>query len=140
MSAEETLNGIIDDYIARCSEVLANSRPGDGLLGLGNDPRNDPCHEQFYVELEAAAKAIASEAPGSDEAYGAVCVILKAATSKACPDMARWMLTAAQKHAAPLIPLMAADRRIELRAWYDDNYPRRLRLPVQKDIYKLLKL
>ena len=139
MSAAEKINGIIDGYIARCEEIIAQSKPGDGLFGMGDDPKKDPCHMSFYEELAAAVKEIAASAPEADEACGAVQAILKAAREKKCPSMARWMLEAIHGLSQPLLPLLTAEQKRELRDWYDENLPRRLRFPVQKDVYKAMK-
>lgn len=138
MPASELLDGIIEEYAAACKEAAETSRPGDGLFGLGDDPRRRGFHTEFYQRLEAAVGGIVSSQPDREEAYGVACVLLKASTEREAPEMARWTLISVQKLAIPLIPLMSDAQRNELKTWYDHSVPRRERLPVQRDVYRLL--
>lgn len=138
MTPFERINDIIDGYIVRCRELIAAAKPGAGLFGMGDDPRKDVCHEQFFNELERTVHEIAQGKPTPEEAYPAVSLLLKASKEKDCPDMTAWMLTAAQKLSLPLIPFLTPEQRAELLAWYEKAVPRRIRLPAQKEVYQRL--
>ena len=52
---------------------------------------------------------------------------------------AYWMLLASHALAIPLVELLSAEQAREIREYFEGEYPRRERLPVQKELLKALK-
>ena len=123
---------VIEEYIEKSRDVLKHAKPTDGIMGFGSSPKNNQCHMDFYEKLQAALT-------DCGDPYGCIKLIFEADSSFECPDMSRPMLTAIQGLAIPLIGRLSSSEKDELRNWYDVNVPKRLRLPIQKDVYKELK-
>lgn len=134
----QKLREIYDRYIADLAKAYKEAKPTDGLFGWGDDPRKDPCHMRFYEDAQLwAADFLASE-PETEAVYEAVRFLLET------PDKYRekhcyWFMFAAQGLTREMIPLLEKDRCAALLAYYEGTYPRRERMPVQKDVCKKLK-
>ena len=138
MTASEKINEVIEAYLEKSEEVLKKSKPSDGLLGFGDDPRRNPCHEQFYGDMGRTVEEICEDDLTEDEAYCAVMTILEAGRKRECPNMCKWMLVACQGHTIPLLSYLSAQSKEKLKKWYDDNVPKRTRLPVEKEVYRAI--
>lgn len=126
------------DYIKDVQKVYKNAKPMDGLFGWGDDPRKDPCHMRFYEDLEQWAQDFLASAPARAEVHEAVCFILET-PAKHRDTPCFWFMYAAQGLTREMIPMLEASQCGQLRQMYDENYPRRDRMPVQKEVYKRLK-
>lgn len=114
------------------------SSPADGLFGFGNDPKNHPCHEQFYDDVGAWMQTFLETRPGAAEAYAAARFILGAPVECAGKE-SYWMMYAAQGWCRKLVDCLDAPGCAALRDYFDDQYPKRDRMPVQQELYKALK-
>ncbi len=127
-----------EQYLADVAQVYAKAGPTDGLFGWGDDPKKDPCHMGFYEDLERWTKEFRASSPSQEAVMEAVRYILET------PDAHRgqasfWFMFAAQGLTRELIPMLRPDQCAQLRELYDGLFPRRDRMPVQKEVYKLLK-
>ncbi len=125
-------------YCSDLERVLRNSRPGDGLWGLGNDPKKHPCHMAFYEAVEESL----SGAPSLPEAELDRVVTLVLGLDEAHPEQpeqARLMLQAVQGLTLPLLPRLSRTCAGELAQWYAQRYPRRIRLPNQSRVLRALE-
>lgn len=125
-------------YDRETRELARKAPPSGGLFGLGEDPRKDPCHMRFYQDVEQWVADFRAAEPESREACQAVEWILMAAARRK-GEPAYWFMYAAQGLCRELIGLLDPEDCARLRALYDGSYPRRDRLPVQKEIYKALR-
>lgn len=125
-------------YVEEVRKVRENAPATAGLFGMGDDPRKNPCHMSFYEDVEQWVKEFLASGPDAESAYQAVCWILSAAAQHRDQEC-YWFMYAAHGHCKRLIPLLTSENCGELVRFYDDSYPRRDRMPVQKEIYKLLK-
>ncbi len=126
------------EYAQAVQELQKNRKRFDGIFGFGNPPGNAPCHDQMDQRAEALCRRAAEEGTPA-EAAGLTESLFRMEESCKGPEYARLSLVAAQRHTIPLIPRMTKEDRERLRAWYEKRYPRRMRLPVQERILKLLK-
>ncbi len=138
MEMIQTLKDRYDSYIREVETVMKDAKPTDGLFGWGDDPRRDPCHMRFYEDLEHWCRDFLDGAPAQGQVYEAVKFILET------PDKYRqkacfWFMFAAQGLTRPMIPLLSDAQRKALRELYDGCYPKRERMPVQAEVYRLLK-
>lgn len=125
-------------YLEEVARVYAGAKPMDGLFGWGDDPRKDPCHMRFYEDIEAGVLAFAAAGPSQEEVFQVVLFLLvQPAEHKEEPSF--WFLYAAHGLTRGLIPRLTADQCTGLRDFYDANFPKRDRMPVQQEVYKLLK-
>lgn len=139
MELSVTIDELIRSYIATVEALNKKARPFDGVFGMGNDVRKDPCHMKVYEDIQAAVEAAVAGGIYPEEADRAAETLLKAESSYTCPSCCGMMLTAFQGHIIPLTKHMSAAKREELRAWMDTTTPKRRRLPVQNNLYKALK-
>lgn len=134
----QELKDLYEQYKKEYAAVRKKASFFDGLFGMGNDPKKDPCHMRFYENAENWVKAFAAGDPSEEEAYAVTQLLLTAAQDhRKQPE--EWIMVAAQRLSLELIGLLSPDHCAELESWYNKAYPRRIRLPIQNDIHKLLQ-
>ena len=138
MEMVQQLKDIYAKYIQDVAKVYKDAKPMDGLFGWGDDPRRDPCHMRFYEDAEQWVKGFRQADPEQSQVHEAVrFMILCPAEHK--EQHCFWFLYAAQGLTRELIPQLTSQQCSELQEAYDALYPKRERMPVQKEVYKLLK-
>ena len=139
MNITDETNALIDRFEQAVAEADRTRRPTDGLLGIGQKPGDAPCNAAFDQSVAALFAGLdAPDTPAADLA-GAVEALFRADEGRRWPDYARWTLLAAQRYALPLIPRLPAADAGRLRAWYEQKWPRRMRLPLQKQVLSALR-
>ena len=128
----------VERYQSAMDRVAANLRPGDGILGFGNDPRRSPYHMDFYNELGELAGRLAQGEWPAEEA-GETVEFLLTLGERFGGKMTLSMMEAAQGHVLPLVPLLARDQAEQLARSYAARYPRRKRLPIQEKVLQALE-
>ena len=124
---------LIENYIDEVKSVSKNSRPLAGVFGFKGGVGDSPCHLAFYNAMKEL-----TESPDCD-AYEAVGLLIRADSSYEAPNSAKFMLSAAQGLAIPLVEKLSAEQKAEFLQFFEDNIPKRKRLPVQEQLYKALK-
>ena len=93
---------------------------------------------RFYEDIEQWMRSFLSMEPDAKAAFEAAqWIITTPAVHKDSPEF--WFEFAAHGLCAELILRLDGADCAVLQRFYDENYPRRDRMPVQKEIYKLLK-
>ena len=138
MSTITELKNLYDEYDKMIQDLTNSTSPLARAFNLGLNSRNHPCNQAFYDNVGKWVKDFLATSPSQQEVYEATAHILTAATRYQNEDSCAYM-QAAQGHVADLIPLLCAQDRAELRDWYDNRYPKKVRLPIQDKIYKLLR-
>ncbi|MBR3973148.1 MAG: hypothetical protein IKJ99_04265 [Oscillospiraceae bacterium] len=134
----QKLKDIYQKYDEEIRKVIAKAKPTDGLFGMGDDPRKEPCHMRFYEGVEQWVQDFLKTAPDAATALEAARVIIEIpASHREGPTY--WFEYAAHGLCKDLIGKLDAAGCRELRDFYDVNYLKRDRMPVQAQIYKLLK-
>ena len=131
------LKSIYADYDQAVQEVRKNARAFDGVFGLGKDPRKDACHDRFYQEVGAWVTEFLAAEPNGQELLEAAMFITEAPTAyegKEC----YWYMYASHGHMKPIIPLLSPESRTAVREKMEACYKKRERMPLQKEILKLL--
>ena len=128
---------IYEGYLEKAAQVRAKASPFAGIFGMGDDPRKHPCHENFYETVEQWSQNF--DAGDPDETLAAVRYILEAAKEHEKQKDVYWFLYAAHGLTMPLIPALRPADREELAAWYNQTYPKRVRFPVQNQVYRCLQ-
>ena len=133
------VQALFRDYIEEAERLEKERKPSDGLFGMSPKPADDPCHDRFADELEAALSGFAAGNPGPEEVLEVLSFVYHAPKEHQEPLSVFWMLNAVHGLTADLIPLLDPDDATLLRGQYDRDFPRRERLPVQKKVYEALK-
>lgn len=126
------------EYDRAMQKVLEKAPVTAGLLGMGDSPKNAPCHEIFYEKVGAWAAEFAASQPTAGEAAEALSLILEAAARRRGQET-YWYCYAAQGHGQPLIGLLTAQDAGDILRRYEADYPPIDRMPVQQRIVKELK-
>lgn len=125
-------------YDEEATLVRKKASPADGLFGFGNDPKNHPCHELFYEDIGKWTEAFLQTGPDARDALAAARFLIEA--PKTCGSReSYWMMYAAQGWCRELVNRLDTDGCAELKALFDELYPKRDRMPVQQELYKALK-
>ena len=127
------LRALCEAYIAGIEKLECDRKPGEGIFGLKGGPADDPCHDRFAAELEALLQDY------DDEPRQALEYIWNLPQEHREPLSAFWMLTAVHGLAIPLTERLTPDEANELYVRYGRLYPRRERLPVQRQTLAALK-
>lgn len=138
MTMLERLKARYGQYEQESRQAVEKAKPTDGLFGMGNDPRKDPCHDRFYEDVAAWVQEFLETAPDPQAAADAAEWILRAADAHREQEV-YWYMYAAQGHALELIRRMPQSRSETLLRWYDEAYPKIERMPVHREVYKLLR-
>lgn len=127
-----------ETYGQEAQTVAKEASPFAGVFGWGEDPKKDPCHMRFYEAVEQWVKDFLAAGPDSAQAYEAARWILAAPAGRE-GEPTFWFMYAAHGCCRELIPLLTPEGCAALGKLYDASFPRRDRLPVQKEIYRLLR-
>ncbi len=131
------LKTIFTDYDAAVRDVRKKARAFDGILGLGKDPRKDPCHEQFYNAVGKWTEDFLATEPSQEDLKAAALFLIeepKNYEGKEC----FWFMFAAQGHIKPMIGTMCPETSQMIKASLEAAYKKRDRMPLQKELLKLL--
>lgn len=134
----EKLRQRYERYIEDAIVIRKKAGPLAGILGMGNGPQDDPAHIVFYEDVKKWAEAFLAGDPDADASFQAVRFIICAPEEMGQAD-SYWMMYAAHGVVKPLIPRLTAQNCAWLRDFYDAHYPRKERMPVQTELYKMLK-
>ena len=134
----EQLKACYEKYIAEAEEIWKSRPAWDGLLGLTASVNDHPCHVAFLRAVEAWVDGFLKGDPDRETAEAAMAYVLQ--TSEAYKGkFTYWSMYAAHGMVRPLVSVVSPKFAAETRAWYEANIRRVDRLPVQKDLLKLLK-
>ena len=134
MEKLEKLREIYGAYIEKTVQLHNDRKLFQGVFGFGGRLGDDPCHAQFAEDVAAAVAEITAE-----EAYAALELVLKTPEEHKHNELAYWMLLAVHGKVLGIVEKLSPEEASGLLAWYEKQYPKRMRLPVQKDLAKQLK-
>lgn len=138
MASFEELKILYQRYLEKATEVRRKASAFAGAFNLGDDPRRHGCHDLFYEGVEQWVREFLQESPTPQQAAEVVDFVLRAADAHRDTD-AYWYFFAVHGHIRPLIPLLSREDCKRLLDLYDELHPKRERLPLQQEVYKLLK-
>ena len=126
-----------ETYVEEAIAIRKHAGPLAGILGMGNGPQNDPKHVLFYEDVQKWMADFRKRDPDAGERQKVVRFVICAPVEVGKAD-SYGMMYAAHGLVRDLIPGLPAECCAQLRDFYDDHYPKRERMPVQKEVYKLL--
>ena len=130
------LKEIYQHYYEKAETVRAKASIFDGFWGFGKDPAKDACHEVFYERAQEWVEKFDDTDP--DRVLEVVKFILNAPLEQHAKGVHDYLF-AAHGLILPLIPRLRSADCGELARWYDANFPKRQRLPLQQKVWKTLK-
>lgn len=133
------VEALYHDYIHTAEELEINRPLGAGLFGLTPGPADDPCHERFARELEELLKEYCAASPASGETAALLRFLFTAPDAHREPKSLYWMLIAVQGLGMQAAQFLNQADAAALAEEYAERYPRRERLPVQKQMLKTLE-
>ena len=133
------LETLYDDYLRTVDKLERERKPADGLLGLRPGPADDPCHDRFAADLAELLRDFAADGADSAAARAVLETVYAAPLKHPEPKSSYWMLVAVQGLTRDLIAELSPEDAAALAARYAADYPRRVRLPVQKELLSLLQ-
>lgn len=139
MAVPESIVKAYADYLGGMDDSKKARRAMDKLLGLSRDTDRERCQDAFMAALHAAVEDFTASEPGEDETEEAARYILSQAHEHKKSGDAYWMLLSSHAYALPLVERLPASRAAALRAWFEGEYPKRERMPVQKAVLDALK-
>lgn len=141
MAYLDEFKAITASYIETTETVFKKAPLFAGVFGIGRGPKDDPCHLDYYNNILAKAEELAADSEATEqEIFDCTEYLMKLeSTSAGERQMVQYMLMTVQGCTKGLIPLLSEEHRTELADWFGKAVPRRMRLPVQNDIFKLLK-
>lgn len=134
----EALRQLYTDYLAEVIEVRRNAPRFAGVFGLGEDPRKHPCHTIFYNNVEKWAAEFVAEQPSRDAALEVAQFLLEEPKKNADTD-GYWFLYVCIGFIRSLIPFLSPADCKALAERFNALYPRRDRMPVQQETFKMLQ-
>ena len=134
----EQLIEIYERYIETAETVWEERPIWDGAFGICASTKDHPCHLEFYKNVERWVENFLKNAPARETAEQAIAYVLQ--TSQAQKGkLSYWPMYAVHGLMRPLVDFISPRCAGEMRQWYDENLPRKDRMPVHKDLYKKLK-
>ncbi len=132
MSVLTPVRALYEQYLAKTEQLERDRKLGEGLLGFGGGPKDDPCHERFAKDLEALLGQILAREPASGEVRELLEYIYRAPQVYPQPLTAYWTFQAVQGMTAPLAARLDPADAQAVRDEYVKTYKRWERLPAHK--------
>ena len=130
---------LYDRFIGTVEDLEKKRNITDGLFGFGRKPSDDPCHDRFAEDLKKLLERQDQEGFEPGEAAAVLEYIFFIPERHKEPVSIYWMLLAVQSLSENLIRHLSKAEASSLESRYEEQYPRRDRLPPQKRILKALK-
>ncbi|MBR0172475.1 MAG: hypothetical protein IJQ21_06755 [Lachnospiraceae bacterium] len=138
MTTGQELETLYQDYLAAAQRAEQARRPFDGIFGFGKKASDDPCHEDFYRQLEALLERFAESRPESGTVKGVLSRICEAPDGDGIPKSAYWVLIAAQGLTLKLVPFLSAEDAGAVLETCRKTACFRNPLPAQKEVLRAL--
>ena len=134
----EQLKACYAAYLAAAEKADKNKSQWNGAFGIGSSTKDHPCHDDFYEAMGVWCEEFLKKNPSQGEAEEAVRYILETSESYR-GKLTYWYMYAAHGFTRPIIPLVSPQFAAHMRVWYNERNPRPDRMPVQREVFKLLK-
>lgn len=134
----ENLRKLYLDYIEEAYTVRKKASVFAGIFGLGDDPRKNPCHETFFQNTKQWLEEFLAAGPNEAQAMEVATFMLEEPRNHEGAE-GYWFLYVCVGLIRDLIPYMNAEDCKRLAKRMNELYPRRDRMPVQQDTFKMLQ-
>lgn len=135
----QQLECIYQTYDRELAEANRKASIFAGIFGQNSidDPRYAPCNKAFYENTGNWVNQFAASDPEQEDMVQ-VCRFLMEAASKRLNTPTYWYTLVAQGYMKELIPQLTPESCRLLAKEYEALYPKRRRLPLQEDVYRML--
>lgn len=133
------MQALYQAYVDKALKLEQERQPGQGLLGFGAKPADDPCHEIFVQQMKETASAFARQGLPSQDVQAMIGFMLHAPHMYREPQSVYWTLVAAQAAALPLIERIGKEDAARLQQKFARDFRPWQRLPVQKEVFRALE-
>lgn len=137
MEQLQQLEKLFGDYRQKVIEIRKKSRFFDGVFGLGDDPKKNPCHEAFYQAVKEWVDTFAASSPSPETANAAVSFLLETPAHNRESE-SYWFMYAVMAFIDPLIPYLNKEDAKVLAKRMNLLFPRYDRMPAHQAAYKKL--
>lgn len=131
----ERLKEIYAEYARQAQQVRKKARVTDGMFGMGEDPKKDPCHTAFYENVAGWIDAFCATNPTAEAAAETLLFMLEAPAGQEKKD-SYWMMFAALGPAWKLVPLLDKAGAEAAFVRMGELYPAHLRMPAQEQLFR----
>lgn len=131
------LQELYANYDEESTQVRLSAKPFDGVFGMGNDPRKNPCHDIFYDKVQSWVQAFVADTP-SPEAAAVTARFMLEAPSRYRQQECYWYMYACVGFVEGLIPFIKKEDCAALAQLFSSLYAKYDRMPVQRRVLKLL--
>jgi len=135
----EELRALYEGYIRQVERLELESKPTDGLFGMGKGVSGDSCHDDFAERLKELLAELEAEEPSSEKLREVLGYIYRMSAENKEPVSAYWTMNAVHGLTAGLIARLEPQDAAALYGTYIADHPRRMRFPVQKQVIKALE-
>lgn len=138
MTGLEKIRRLYQDYLTEVERLERERKPGEGLLGMGGGPADNPCHDRFAQDLETELRALSEAHLPPDQVRAVLEYVYHVPLEHRDSKTAYWMLAAVHSLTLDLAGQLAPADAKSLRSQYTRDYPRWERLPAQKRVLSAL--
>lgn len=135
----ELLREIRESYQAEVDALEKKKGFFDGMFGFGSSVRNDACNDRFDTKVNEILQQTLTDGATAEEIGDTVCWVLDQVLPQQGMEGIAINLMAIQRHCIPLVNALTAEKAGEISRWYEKNWKRTQRLPVQNELLKALK-
>ena len=135
----DELKTITEEYISTTEALLADKKFGEGIFGMPDRSKSDPCHVNYFNAVKDVIEKAVAAGLSPAEADDITEFLLRGNASQPCNNLASWMIIAVEQFAMQTIPFISRSKKEELFQYYSKKNPRLQRMPFQQQIVKALK-
>ena len=135
----DELKTLTEKYISTTEALLADKKFGEGIFGMPDRSKSDPCHVNYFNAVKDVIEKVVAAGLSRTDADDIAEFLLRGNASHPCNNLASWMIMAVEQFSLQIIPFMSDSCKDDLSRFYSKKYPRLQRIPFQQQIVKALK-
>ncbi|MDD3919974.1 MAG: hypothetical protein PHO41_02200 [Eubacteriales bacterium] len=138
------IEALYEEYLSTMRQLDLASKSSmraafGSILGFGPRPANDSCNDRFSNGLQECITRFVETEPAPEDAMPVMRYVLEQGKVRQDAGTAALMLEAVHGFLVPLVVCLNPADAKTLLCWYQDAYPKKLLLPVQKKLSQALK-
>ena len=134
----EQLKTLYAEYHQKVTDLRQKAHFFDGIMGFGDDPKKDPCHEAFYHAVKNWVEAFAATCPSPEDANEVASFLIEAPAHNREAE-SYWFMYANMVFIEALIPYINSIYAKALAKRMNFLFPRYDRMPAHQAVYKKLQ-
>ena len=134
----EQLKALYTNYAQTVLDLRKKARIFDGIMGFGDDPKKNPCHEAFYYAVKDWVDAFVATSPTPEQAMEVASFLLETPAHNRESE-SYWFMYTNVCFIEPIIPYIYKEDAKALAKRLNFLFPRYDRMPVHQTVYKKLQ-